>query len=252
MNVQTNTAEQTEQPTLQDVEKKYFSSTQLEAGQTYIGEVMEICGRENVSPVLNFDSDEEFPAGYGLAVIPLTERVAERGNVTKGIAVAAIPDFEAVANDTAGGDWIKKQIVDAMIRQVNSAAKSDDGTLTSIPFSINDFVTSSRASGLAGFNAVAAQFVKALKKKGLKLLSKGILRQILASAAFAEQQYPKVAQESWVAVLDSMIKHAESEGVDTTGLKHWKGTRDKVEVDMNDFDLSDIDSLVDEGAEQTA
>lgn len=249
MNIQvaeqvTEQPETSNEPTLQDVERKYFGSNALEAGQTYVGEVIAICGKENISPVLNFDADEEFPAGYGLAVLPITERVAERGNVVRGVSIAAIPDFVTVSENEQGADWIKKQTIDAMLRQVAAASKAKDGSFTSIPFSVSDFVTSARSSGLAGFNHVATSFVKALKTKGLKLMSKGFLRQILASAAFAEQQYPRLPQENWVTVIQSMITHAEKDGIDVAGLKHWQSTRDTVEVDMGDIDLSDIDDLV--------
>ena len=198
------------QPTLQDIEKKFFPSSALDAGQEYIGSVMEICNRENISPVLNFDAEEEFPEGYGLAILPLSQRVAERGNVISGVAIAAVPEYETILADETGLAFIQKQIQDNVLRQVVAASKSKDGALTSIPYKIADFTTSTRASGLAAFNHVATMFVKALKGKGLKLLSKGFLRQILASAAFAEQQYPRIPQDNWVHVLNSMVAHAQA------------------------------------------
>ncbi len=252
MNMQTDTPIENAQPSdavkaleaLQAVERKYFGSAALEAGQVYISTAMEACHANNIDAVLNFDAAEEFPAGYGLAVIPLTERVDGQGNVTKGMAIAAIPDFETIAADADGSSWVQKQITDAMLRQVSTAAKSKDGQLTSIPFKVADFATSSRSSGLAGFNHVGALFVKALKTKGLKLMSKALLRQILASAAFAEQQYPRLPQENWVAVLSSMVSHAAKDGIDVSGLKHWLSTRDTETVDMADVDLTDIDAMV--------
>jgi hypothetical protein len=87
-------------------------------------------------------------------------------------------------------------------------------------------------------------YVKALKAKGLKLISKALLRQILASSAFAQQQYPRLPQENWVHVLNSMIGHAAKDSIDVSGLQHWIDTRDTETVDMKDVDLTDIDSLV--------
>lgn len=229
---------------LQEVERKVFGSNALDAGQEYIGKVMALCEINEINPVFNFDTEADFPQNYGLSVIPLTERVEGMGNVTKGIAVAAIPDFDAIVDTAEGAAWIAKQATDNMLRQVATACKSKDGQLNSIPFSIIDFSTSSRASGLAGFNHVASLYVKALKAKGLKLISKALLRQILASKSFAEQQYPRLPQDNWVAVLNSMIAHAAKDSIDVAGLRHWINTRDTETVDMGDVDLTDIDSLV--------
>lgn len=229
---------------LQAIKRKHFPSTALEAGQKYITEVLEVCEANGVDPVFNFDAEQEFPDGYGICVIPLTESIPGMGYVTKGMCIAAVPDYATIADDKAGSSWIEKQVTSALMRQISTAAKAKTGQITSIPYKIHDFVTSARSSDLAGFNHVASLFVAALKKKGLRLMSKSILRQILASAAFAEQQYPTLPQSNWEAVIKSMIKHAAADGVDTSGLEHWLKTRDVEVVKMADVDLSDIDQLV--------
>jgi len=229
---------------LQDVARQYFPSTAMDAAQEAMGTVIAVCAENELDPVLNFNPDEDFPETHGLAIIPLTERVEGFGNVTKGVAIAAIPDFEAILEKPEGQAFIRKQTLDNLVRQVAASCKQKEGQLTSIPLSIVDFCTSSRASGLAGFNHVATLFVKALKKKGLKLMSKALLRQILASASFAEQQYPRLPQANWVAVLNSMIAHAEKDNIDVSGLRHWVSTRDTETIDMKDVDLTDIDQLV--------
>ena len=231
--------------TLQDIEKKYFPADQLDAGINYINEVMEIAGRENVEPVFNFNPAEEFPDGYGLSIIPMTKRVPERGNLTYGVVVAAIPSVETLAADDAGSSWITKVITDALLKQVSAAAKpKDEGAAVAIPFKVSEFVTTSRTSGLAAFNAVATDYVKALKTKGLKFMSKVLLRQVLASSMFAEQQFPRLSQDNWNVVLDSMIQHAKSKGMEAGVLGHWKATRDEVEIDVTEIDLTDLDSMV--------
>ncbi len=243
----TNTADnkaKTPAEQLQAVSRKYFNSSAMAGAQDAMGAVLEICAANGLDPVLNFNPDEEFPETHGLAIIPLTERVEGFGNVTKGVAFAAIPDFEAVIAKPEGQAFVRKQLLDCMVRQVSSSCKQKEGQLTSIPLSVLDFCTSSRSSGLAGFNHVATLFVKALKKKGLKLMSKALLRQILASASFAEQQYPRLPQANWVAVLNSMVSHAEKDSIDVSGLRHWVSTRDTETIDMKDVDLTDIDSLV--------
>lgn len=249
MNDQINTAEATETKTvtMQDIEKKHFPYEQLEQGGNYINEVMEICSRENVEPVFNFEPDGEFPEGYGLAVIPLQKRVPERGNITTGIVIAAIPSVDTLAADEAGINFINKLVTDNLVRQVTVSAKpKDEGAEISIPFKVSEFVTTSRSSGLAAFNAVATDYVKALKTKGLKFMSKVLLRQVLASAQFAEQQFPRLSQENWQLVLQSMIAHVKQKGMEAGVLAHWMSTRDTVEIDVAEIDLSDLDAMMDE------
>jgi len=231
--------------TVQDIEKKHFAPEQLEAGSNYINEVMQICSKENIEPIFNFDPEGEFPESYGLAIIPLQKRIPERGNLTYGIVIAAIPSVDALAAEEAGINYISKLVTDALIRQVTVSAKpKDEGAAISIPFKLEEFTTTSRSSGLAAFNAVATDYVKALKTKGLKFMSKVLLRQVLASAQFAEQQFPRLSQENWQLVLQSMIQHVKAKGMESGILAHWVKTRDEVEIDVTEIDLSDLDSMV--------
>jgi hypothetical protein len=233
------------QVTMQDVEKKHFGAEQLEAGSNYINEVMAICERENVEPIFNFDPSGDLPEGYGLAVIPLQKRIPERGNLTFGIVVAAIPSVDVLMAEESGINYINKLITDALIRQVTVSAKpKDEGAEIAIPFKVSEFVTTSRSSGLAAFNAVATDYVKALKTKGLKFMSKVLLRQVLASAQFAEQQFPRLSQENWQLVLQSMIAHVKQKGMESGVLQHWINTRDTVEIDVTEIDLSDLDDML--------
>ena len=231
--------------TLQDVARKSFSSDDLQNAEAYIGKAVAAAQAANVTPVFNFDTNEELPAGYGLSVIPLTERVPTKGNVTKGLCIAAVPSVNTILEDESGQSWVVKQINDILIRSIKGAASpSEDGSITSIPFKVLDFTTSARASALAAFNALATLYVKALKEKGLKFMSKGLLRQVLSSAAFAEQQFPRIGQDNWQTVISSMKTHAAKEGIEAGILKHWADTRDTVEVSTADIDLSDIDGIV--------
>jgi hypothetical protein len=247
MNEQTQAeTKETEKFTLQDVARKSFSVDELESAQAYISKAVEAAKAEKVDPVFNFDVNENLPEGYGLAVIPLTERVTGKGNVTKGLCIAAIPSVNTILEADSGESWVIKQITDILIRNVKSSATpSDDGSITSIPFKVEDFTTSTRASALAAFNAVASLYVKALKEKGLKFMSKGLLRQVLASAAFAKQQFPKIDQDNWQLVIKSMKAHAAKDGLDAGILSHWAKTRDEVEVSTASIDLSDIEGILD-------
>lgn len=246
MNTETETTNTEEKAvTVQDIVMRQFAADDLQNAQAYVEKVINICSRENLEPVFNFDTTEELPAGYGLSVIPLTTRVPNKGNVTKGVCIAAVPSVESILASEGGSAWVVKQIGAILTRAVKvSAAPSDDGEITSIPFKINDFISSTRSSALAAFNAIASIYVKALKDKGLKFINKGLLRQVLSSAAFAEQQFPRIGQSNWELVLSSMKAHAAKDGLEAGILNHWIKTRDQIEVDTGEIDLSDIESIV--------
>lgn len=255
MNDLNNTTAQTEnaeaagtsnQATLQDIEAKYFAPDAVESALEYINEVIAIADAENIEPVFNFDPEVELEDGYGLSIVPITKRVPEKGNQTIGVAIAALPDFDTLYDSDSGRAWLIRQTQDNLMKQIRSAAKpKDEGALVSIPFKIEEFITTTRTSGLLAFNTVASLFVSALKKKGLKFMTKVLLRQVLASAAFAEQQFPRITQENWELVLNSMVGHVQKENIDAGVLKHWIATRNETEIDTTELDLSDIDSMVD-------
>lgn len=231
--------------TMQDIERRYFAPDHLQDANEYINEAIAICENEGVQPIMNFDADADFPDGYGLAVIPITKRVAEQGNVTIGISVDAVPSFDLVMDDEQGAEYVRKLVQADFLRQIATASKPrEDGQLTSIPFKLLDFVTSTRKGGLEAFNAVASIFVTVLKKKKLKFMTKVLLRQILSSASFAEQQYPNIDQQSWVTVLNAMIAQNKKNGIEAGVLQHWIDTRDEVEVTEQDIDLSDLGDLL--------
>ena len=237
------TAEQTnEVKTMDDIEKQYYPASAIEKANTAMTEAFNIAGADNVT--MNFDPEQDFPEGYGVAIVPITERVPEKGNKAKGVLFAAIPELATVLEDKSGDAWIQKIALDKMVSQVMSSAKSiDETSVSTLPFSITDFTTSSRGSGNAAFNALASDYVAEIKKKGLRILTKPIFKNVLASKAFAEELFPSVGQESWTHVLDVMIEHAQKEGLDPIGLLHWKNTRDNVEVQNADVDLSGLEML---------
>lgn len=230
--------------TLDDVSRTLFTADDLGNAQDYISKSVTAAQQAGITPIFNFDTTQELPVGFSLAVIPLTERVPGQGNVTRGLCVAAVPSVQTILGDEAGQAWVVKQINNILLRSVKSAATPNDGEITSIPFKVEDFTTSSSSSALAAFNALASLYVKALKEKGLKFMSKVLLRQVFSSAGFAEQQFPRIGQENWVTVIESMKAHAAKEGLEAGILNHWVKTRDTIEVFVDDIDLSDIDGMV--------
>lgn len=247
---QTNATVET--PTMQSIEAKNFEASETEAASSYINTVVELCAAENVEPVFNFDPEQPIQDGYGLSVIPLTKRVTGKGFVVEGVCIAAVPSIDNIVAEASGSAWIAKQVLSIMLKNIRTAASKTAEDITSIPLKVGDFITSSRASGLLAFNACAPLYVKALKEKStrLKFLNKALLRQILSSAAFAEQQLPGVDQAQWVLVINSMIAHAKTESIEAGLLTHWLNTRDQVEVDTGDIDLSDLDDMFVEDDEQ--
>lgn len=226
--------------TLQDVERRFFAPTELSDGQTYIQQVLEVAPAGNLK--WNFNPDDGIPEGYGVAVIPLNERVADRGTVTKGASIAAVPTVDAIAAAEGGAAWIESTIQRALLNAIANAVRSG---ANSIPFSIADFISTSRGEGMAAFRKLATLYCRALRKKGLKIMNPALLRQVLASAEFAQTHFPPIDQSRWEFVLESMIVHAKKENLDPGILTYWKDTRNEMSAVINDIDVSDLDAMID-------
>lgn len=260
-NVTENLSEVPENETKKTVDdlpaRQYFSSGNLESGSIAINEAVELFAAAKLPTQFNFDPEQEFPAGYGVGIIVNSERVEKRGNVVTDCIIAAIPEPETVASDKAGADWSRNAIISALLTKLASTAramKRDGSSITALPISVADFITSNRGAGetLGTFNAMAGLYVKELKKKGLTYMSKALFRSTLQSKEFAEQQFPRIPQTVWESILDAMVKRAEA-GIEIDKvvtklnpaiLTHWRQTRDSVEMPTLDLDaLADIGGL---------
>ena len=243
---ETETGEAESQTNVDDVKKVYFTSAQLNDAQTEIEKVNAIAEEHGLDMIFNFDTEKEFPAGYGIAIVPVAKRdkQAEK-NVVVGVAVAAIPDLETVAASENGNAFIVKAVSGNMIAKLANAVRprGESGeSAASVPFTVEDFITSNRPEGLLeAYREYQSAYVKVLKKKGLKFITDSILRQVLQSAAFAEQQFPSVPQDKWEQILDSMIARAKKEGIAPGMLTEWRETRDSATLSDRDVDLSDLD-----------
>lgn len=228
----------------ESIKKQHFDSKKLDVAQAAIEVVSNIAEQHGLKMVFNFDTDAEFPAGYGLAIVPITKREKSVNNV-KGVAIAAIPDIATLEESEGGTQFIHEGAINAMIAKLANSVRprGDAGeTASSIPFTVSDFITTNRPDGvLLAFRALAGSYVKVLKKKGLKLITESILRQSLQSAAFAEQQFAKVGQDKWQQILASMIATSEKEGIAPGMLLEWQKTRDSATLQDDDVDLSDLD-----------
>lgn len=245
---ETATAAEDAKFTLGDVTRRYFSPDQLpKEASDYLKKVIEVAAIGEIKR--NFDPEKPFPEGYGLAFIPLSKRDASgKGNITIGIAVAAIPDPELVGAHEKGGEFIRDAITDVFMAKIANACRprADGTTAPTIPYEIMDFLESRRGrETLKAFSEIAPIFVKALRKKGIRFMTAQLLRQTLQSKQFAESQFEKIPQEAWQKVLDGMIVKAKSEGHDPAVLVDWKQTRDATEVpDIGELTAEDFDNLV--------
>ncbi len=227
-----------------DISKAYFPSEKLAEAQTEIEKVNAICSEHELAMVFNFDTEAEFPTGYGIALVPIAKRINNE-NKTLGVAIAAIPDVATVQQHEGGQQFVTDSVIGAMVAKLANSVRprgEDNETASSIPYTVSDFITSNRAEGvLLAFRKLASDYVKVLKGKGLKFMTESILRQTLQSAAFAEQKFPKVDQATWEKLLDSMIARAEKEELAPGMLNEWKKTRASAELKDEDVDLSDLD-----------
>ncbi len=235
----------------QSLKREYWGPYELEKAMAQVQEAITIAEHNNVEPVYNFDRETEFPEGYGIALLPIKERVGDRGNVVRGLCVAAMPDPDTLAQHEKGAAFIREAVVSNFLAKLANAVRprSAGQSAPSAPFTVEDFITSARAAeSLASFRELAPQYVKALKKKGLSIITSPILRQVLTSAQFAEQQFPHIDGAKWDGVLAKMIAKAKVKGLDPGIMEHWVSTRAETEINMGDFDLDGLDVLMEEEA----
>jgi hypothetical protein len=242
--IATTDAVKAKKKALDSIKKAYFPSAKLADAQTTIDAMNTVCSEYGLAVVFNFDTEKEFPAGYGIGIVPISKRSGGE-TVTLGVAIAAIPDIETVQEHDNGNQFVIDAVIGNMMAKLANAVRprgDNNETASSIPYSVDDFITSNRPEGvLLAFRTYAGAYVKVLKKGGLKLLTESILRQALQSKAFAEQQFPKVGQDKWLAILDNMIARAEKDGIAVGMLADWKTSRDSATLSDDDVDLSDLD-----------
>jgi len=229
---------------MEKIRKQYYPSVKIVDAQVAMGLMSHLAKKYNLEVKFNFDIEADFPVGFGIGIIPIAKRVNNE-TVTLGIAIAQIPDIETVQKHEHGAAFILAAVSNNMMAKLANAVRprgDNDETASSIPATVEDFITSNRPEGvLLGFNTYAGAYVKVLKKSGLKLLTVSILRQALQSKAFAEQQFPRVTQDKWTKILDSMVKRATDDGIAIGMLADWKQSRDSAELHDSDVDLADLD-----------
>jgi len=239
--------------TVQDIKRTHFNMAELEkAGpmiEAVIAAVQKEQGVEDALIKTNFDMEKEFPEGYGVVIQPINQKVEREVDGKKkkiveviGVAIGAIPDYDAIMADKDGAEWARLAVYTAMIQKFANATR-EDASDELVPFAIEDFCTSRRPEGvLNGYREVAPKMIAALKKQGMKWLTDAIFRQCLTSSAYAEQTFPNVAQEKWELIIDKMIEACSKSEISAGVMVDWKETRKNAGLpDIKDIDLSGLD-----------
>lgn len=241
-------AEKEETPSLDDLKRAYFGPSNPDAAARAVDNARAICEAHDLPVAFNWDAEHEnLPEGYGIGIVPITQRRENVGNVAIGCYIAGIPDPDTVLAHEKGEKWARSVMEGALLSKFANAARPRDGQPPmSLPFSVEDFITSSRGdSGLAFFREHSSRYVKALNDLfRRRIMNATLLRQVLASAKFAEQQFPNVEQAKWEKVLDKMLAEAERENADPGIIALWKRTRDETEISVSDFGLDDLDEAL--------
>jgi hypothetical protein len=247
MNDQTQAKTPPDKLSLEDLSRAYFAASNPNA-ETAVARALAIAEAHNLPVSYNWKAESEpMPEGYDVAIVPVTKRTETSGNVPVALWIAAIPSLEVIASHDKGTAWIQDKIADACISKLANAVrpseKKTDGPL-SVPLSVDDFIiAATRDQGLATFRTEAAEWIKGLKAAGLAAMNPTLLRQVLSSSAFASQQFPKIPDAKWAALLDKMIAKAQTKSLDPGIMAVWKQTRTETTIGADDFDLEALDNL---------
>ena len=241
---------------IEDLKRVYFSPNDKEAAKIAVEKARAIADAHVIPVAFNWPAEdgEKLPEDYGIAIIPIPQRREGQGNVIIGLHIAGVPSPESIIKSEKGSIWANDALVKVLINKYSNAVRPREGQATvTAPFSMEDFITSAtRESGLAFFREIQGVWVGALKKKGLKLMNAALLKQTLASAAFAEQTFPKIQQSVWEGLLNKMIAAAQAVTKEAGIITTWLETRDAVEFETSEFELDDLDSLINAVEESTA
>lgn len=229
---------------ISNLSRAYFPPNAAGDAQTAVEAARNICAANNIPLAYTWKAESEpLPPGYGVGILPVTQRSPKQGegNIVVGCYIAGIPDPDTILDNERGGAWARAVMEGALLARVASAVRprdKDSGPL-SIPFSVEDFITSSRGdAGTAWFREHVGAYCKTLNELfKRKIMNPTLLRQVLASAAFAHHQFQTIGQDKWTMILDMMIAHAARDGADPGIVKVWRETRDTTDLSIADFGL---------------
>jgi hypothetical protein len=234
---------------LDDLARGYFTQTDPNA-ETAVATAIAIAEAHGLPVSYSWDAgNEPLPEGFDVAVLPVTKRTDDKGNVPVALWIAAVPSLALIEQHEKGPAYIRDTIATALLNKFantvrpNEKRQASAGPL-SVPKSIEDFIlAASRDQGLAAFREIGKDYVAALRKAGIAAMNLSLLRQVLSSSAFAGQQFPKIEQAKWTGLIDKMIAAAKAKNLDPGIIEVWKQTRDETTIGADDFDLDALDAL---------
>lgn len=231
--------------TLDDIEKRYFSPDEVAGpGGEYFAASAEL-----TTLITNFDMSAEmgseagFPDGYGLAVIPISQRTEAGKNETVAVVAAAVPTLDMILSAEGGRDFVDDLVNSALMTKIANAARPRPGQtgVPILPRTLADFMEGGRRESIKGFTEIAPLFVKRLKAKGMKNINPAMLRECIQSTAIAKQYFPNVSQENWIRLANGVVQLGEAKKLDMSVVKHWIETRDEAGARViDDSVLADV------------
>jgi hypothetical protein len=232
------------------IKKKLFHYTKLEDSESHVADVLQTVEECNGIVRFSFDTNEEFPEKYNLAVLPINRKYNGKSHV-QGVTIGAVPSVDLLMETDVGKEWVFQQAERQLQVILANAARPDDkGNLNEdLPLSVASFIESSsggREGVLVAYNTLAPRAIKALKD--LSAVFKGLdvktLRQLLQASEFAERFMPKVKQAFWEKVLDNMLDECEKEDLNPGMLAEWRKTRDTAGLpEVQEVDENELDNL---------
>ena len=259
----TGDASEEKELTLDDIDKTYFKPEELVNASEEIAKIMQIpvIAKGTVKALRNFKEDEELPENYGMWILPISKTIKIDGEGKRkavGVVFAGVPDLSAVGEHEKGEAFVREVVSEYFAAKVSNSVRprGDSAKVTGImPCKIEEFLENRKTHGsMKTFNELADDYVTFLKEKGLKRVTKPILRQILQSKLFAESIYSKMeADGKWLDLLDHMVKTAEARKLDTAVFDDWRENRDEYETDEeDDIDMDDMSLLFSDEDEEDA
>ncbi len=231
---------------LDAIDREYFPPSDLPKASELVKRINETIPAKVIR--YNFDPEkDQVPDGYGLAIVPIAERIAN-ANVTVSLVIAVAPDPELIAGHEKGAAYIRETITDSFLTKIANAARpKPNGSIGTLPKTVEEYIERRKGKeSLKVFTELAPGYVKALREKGLRVLTQQLLRQVLQSAVFSTQFNPALEDKgTWNTVLTKMIARAKTKGLDPAVLINWQETRDEAEmVNVEELDIDALDQLI--------
>lgn len=216
-------------------QRQYFTPGHINEAKEYVKSVTKEFDKIPVH--YNFDPEKDTPpANFGILVQPVLERNKKKKGGPLQLAsmiVAQVPDIKLVSTDDKGSVFLQEALGEAYGRKLRTDLTQQMAAHAKIklPATLEEFVATERNDNL--FLGLMQDTVRRLKQNGgsLGLLTVAILKNALMSANFAKGFAPRIPQDQWVKVLDSVAKDATDKGIDPTIINDWKANRDTTTID---------------------